>query len=305
MKVRCILRVDMPVTSVHLGVMWRLFLTSTGALTTLLCGLAPVYGQSTANTGTRPLGPISIPFIGCPSFGQIEVLEAPKGTSEPVPIGEQDGQALAYYKSADGIGVLAPRGWYCQGVSGSGGAALFLGPRPIVHSPSGWEGLGGAAMEVNDISGENSGRYEIAELIARVFPAYRQFARQVWEDLDSPLPSGPYPKDTLTYRSSTVVEYRTPARTEGLGNFHSWLGQCDLPIAGAAILLIDSPHPTGNVPHLLLLSVRFPRDLARLAPTIVRYVERDAVVAPQKSSLESPLTGSAHRRAGASAAPKQ
>jgi len=136
-------------------------------------------------------------------------------------------------------------------------------------------------MEVNDISGENSGRYEIAELIARVFPAYRQFVRQVW-DLDSPLPSGPYPKDTLTYRGNTVVEYRTPARTEGLGNFDSLLGKSDLPIAGAAILLIDSPHPAGNVPHLLLLSVRFPRELARLTPTIVRYVERDAAIAPRR-----------------------
>lgn len=274
---------DTVVTFVHdLGVTWRLFLTMAGAMTALLYGSSLVYGQSTANSVTRPLRPISIPFIGCPSFGQIEVLEAPKGTSEPVPIREQDGQALAYYKSADGISVLAPRGWYCQGVSGSGGAALFLGPRLIVDSSSGWEGLGGAAMEVNDISGENSGRYEIAEVIARVFPAYRQFARQVWEYLDSPLPSGPYPKDTLTYRGNTVVEYRTPARTEGLGNFHSWLGKNDLPIAGAAILLIDSPHPSGNVPHLLLLSVRFPRDLARLTPTIVRYVERDAVAATRK-----------------------
>ena len=131
-------------------------------------------------------------------------------------------------------------------------------------------------MEVNDISGENSGRYEIAELIARVFPAYRQFARRVWEDLDSPLPSGPYPKDTLTYRGNSIVEFRTPAHTEGLGNFHSLLGTTDLPITGTAILLIDSTHPTINVPHLLLLSVRFPRDLARLAPTIVHDVERNA-----------------------------
>jgi hypothetical protein len=265
-----------------LRVTWRLFLTTTGAMTALLYGSAPAYGQKTAKTVTRPLRPVSIPFIGCPSFGQIEVLEAPKGTSEPVPIREQDGEALAYYKSADGISVLAPRGWYCQGASGSGGTALFLGPRPIVHSSSGWEGLGGAVMEVNDISGENSGRYEIAELIARVFPAYRQFARQVWEDLDSPLPSGPYPKDSLTYRGNTIVEYRTPARTEGLGNFHSWLGKNDLPIAGAAILRIDSPHPTGNVPHLILLSVRLPPDLARLTRTIVRYVEHNAADATRK-----------------------
>jgi hypothetical protein len=255
------------------GLAWRLFVSTTGAVATLLCGCAPAYGQSTA---TRSATAVSIPFVGCPSFGQVEVLEAPKGTSESVAIGAQDGKVLAYYKSADGITVLAPRGWYCQGVSGSGGAALFLGPSPIVHSASGWEGLGGPAIEVNDISGENSGRHEIAELAARVFPAYQSFARRVW-DFDSPLPSGPYPKDALVYRGKTVVDYRTPAQTEGLGNFHSWLGKDDLPIAGTAILLIEPTHHVGDVPRLVLLSVRFTPDLSRLAPTIIRYVEREVV----------------------------
>jgi hypothetical protein len=264
-----------------LGATWRSFLTTAGAVTVLLYGCATVYGQSTGDGTKRPIKTVSIPLVGCPSFGQIEVLEAPKGTSEPVPIKEQEGQALAYYKSADGISILAPRGWYCQGASGSGGAALFLGPSPIINSSAGWEGLGGAAMEVNDISGENSGRYEIAELIARVFPAYRSFARRVW-DLDSSLPSGPYPKDTLTYRGNAVVEYRTPPQTEGLGTFTSLLGKNDLPIAGAAILLIDPSSPVGDIPHLMLLSVRFPPDLARLAPVIIRYAEREAAVVGRK-----------------------
>ncbi len=219
----------------------------------------------------------SVPFVGCPSFGQVEVLAAPKETDKSIVIGEQDAMALAYYKSADGITVLAPRGWYCQGVSGSSGAVLYLGPGPIVHSSSGWDGLSGAAMEVNHLSGAASGRYEIAELVSRVFPAYRSLARQVW-DLDSPLPSGPYPKDTFTYRGRTVVEYRTPAQTEGVGNFHSWLGKSDLPIAGAAILLREPTQDVGTIPDLLLLSVRFPGDLSRLAPTIIRYFEGE--VAP-------------------------
>jgi hypothetical protein len=265
----------------NLGLTWGLFLTTTGAVTALMYGCATVCGQSTADSATRSIKAVSIPFVGCPSFGQVEVLEAPTGTSEPVRIREQDGQSLAYYKSADGISVLAPRGWYCQGASGSSGAALFLGPTLIAHTSSGWEGLGGAAMEVNDLKGESAGRYEIAELIARAFPAYRWFARRVW-DFDSPLPYGPYPKDTLTYLGNAVVEYKTPARTEGLGNFHSWLGKNDLPITGAAILLLDSRHPVGDIPHLVLLSIRFPPDLARLAPAIVRYVEREAVVVARK-----------------------
>jgi hypothetical protein len=245
-----------------------------GAAVRVRASVQPINGNSVGNGSLNPFR--RVPIIR-PGSG----TRSSKGTSESVAVGAQDGRALAYYKSADGISVLAPRGWYCQGVSGSGGAALFLSPRPVVHSSSGWEGLSGAAIEVNDISGENSGRYEIAELVARVFPAYQSFARRVW-DLDSPLPSRPYPKDALTYRGKTVVDYRTPAQTEGLGNFHSWLGKNDLPIAGAAILLMEPNHHVGDVPHLVLLSVRFPPDLSRLAPTIIRYVEREIVAANGK-----------------------
>lgn len=68
---------------------------------------------------------------------------------------------------------------------------------------------------------------------------------------------------------------------EGLGNVHSLLGKNDLPIDGVAILLFDPSHPVG-IPHLMLLSVRFPRDLARLAPAIVRYAEREAFMERRK-----------------------
>lgn len=249
-----------------------LFLTTAGAVALLLYACPSVYGQSTMTF---------LPFVGCPSFGQTEELEAPKGTSEPVPIKEPEAHALAYYKSADGISVLAPRGWYCQGISGSGGAALFVEPRPIIRSRDVREDLDGAAIEVDDISGENSGRYEIEEFIARVFPKYRSFVHRIW-GFDPEPDYRPYPKDTLTYRSDTVVEFRTPPQTEGLGNSHSWLGKNDLPIAGAAILLIDSSHPARRTPHLVHLSVRFLPDSEGLAPAIIRYVEHEAVVAYRK-----------------------
>jgi hypothetical protein len=105
------------------------------------------------------------------------------------PISPTDAEALAYYESADGIGLLAPRNCLCEGVSGSVGSALFLSPKPIHHSLSGWEGLEGTAVEINPMSGENSGRYNIAETMSRVFPEYRAIARRVWEDIDLPLPS--------------------------------------------------------------------------------------------------------------------
>ncbi|HEY1207048.1 MAG TPA: hypothetical protein VGF05_20350 [Bryobacteraceae bacterium] len=215
------------------------------------------------------LGAASVPFIGCESSGQVGVLPAPKGTSWFVPTSPAEAQALAYYKSADGIGLLAPSGWYCQGVSGSGGYALYLSPHPIDRTLTDWKGFEGPAIQVNHITAENSGRCQIAEIMARVFPAYRALARRVWEGIDAPLPSRPYPHDTLTYRSQTIVEFKTPARTEGLGTYESWLGESDIPTAGVAIL-------AGDPPDLVLLSVRLPRDLAPLTPVIVDFVERDS-----------------------------
>jgi hypothetical protein len=243
------------------------FLIGAGGIFLPLCSPPQLFAQAT----------VSVPFIGCASSGQTGTLEAPKSTNRSVSISPKDAQALAYYESANGISLLAPRGWYCEGASGSGGAALFLSPKPIHNTPSGWDGIEGTAIEINHISGENSGRYEIAELMARVFPTYRAVAIRVWEDLDFPLPSGPYPKDTLTYRGKTIVEYNTPAQTEGLGNFDSWLGKSDLPIRGIAILGGDPTRLSlsGEQPSLILLSVRLPPELARLAPTIIRYVGRD------------------------------
>ena len=257
------------------GMSWRLLLATAEAMTALLYGCASIYGQSATQSRTRSAKTVSIPFVGCSSFGQVSSLEAPKGTSVAIRVRQQDGHALAYYKSADGISVLAPRGWYCQGVSGSGGAVLFLAPSPIVHSSSSWQGLSGTVIEVSDISAENSGQIDVAQIIPLVFPAYRWFVRRVW-DLDSWPRFGPYPKDTLRYRSNRVVEYKTPARTDGLGNFESWLGKNNLPIEGAAVLLIGSPHATNDIPHVMLLSIRFPPDLARFAPTIVHHFEQEA-----------------------------
>jgi hypothetical protein len=196
-------------------------------------------------------------------------------------ISPNDAQALAYYESADGIALLAPRGWYCEGASGSGGSALFLSPKPIHNTPSGWDGVEGAAIEINHISGENSGRYEIAEVMGRVFPMYREVATRTMDGIDFPLPSGPYPKDILTYRSKTLVEYTTPPRMEGLGNFLSWIGKNNLPIRGTAILIGHSTNPllpgeVGELPSLVLLSVRLPPNLAQLTAAIIRYVERNS-----------------------------
>ena len=68
-------------------------------------------------------------------------------------------------------------------------------------------------------------------------PRASGISREVFEGIDLPLPSVPYPNDTLNYRGKMTVEFKTPAQNGGLGNFDSWLDKDDTPIVGAAILL--------------------------------------------------------------------
>jgi hypothetical protein len=197
-------------------------------------------------------------------------MEAPSGISMAVPITAKTAKELAYYSSAQGVGVLGPRGWYCFGVYGSGGEALFVSPQPIdaANMFSADQRVSGPAIEIHHRLGAGSGRVSVAEIIARVFPAYKRFVASIIEESDQTFSFGPYPQDRLTYKGKTIVEYRTPAEAEGLGT-HSWLKRNDSPIDGVAILI-------GPAPDLLLLSVRLPPDLMGLASAIVRQVELDA-----------------------------
>lgn len=79
---------------------------------------------------------------------------------------------------------------------------------------------------------------------------------------------GPFPRDTLAYKSKSIVEYTTPAQTDGLGTY-SALKKGGSPIAGVAIL-------TGKAPDVLFLAVRLPAALNGLTPVIVGQAERDA-----------------------------
>jgi hypothetical protein len=74
-----------------------------------------------------------------------------------------------------------------------------------------------------------------------------------------------------------MVEFKTPAQTDGLGNFHSWLEKNPTPIQGVAILFADPQSPNLSSARLVRLSVRVPPDLDWLTPTIIRYVELDSL----------------------------
>jgi hypothetical protein len=243
----------------------------------LLC--LALYPQSSLLAQEKAASPqrtvVSAPFVGCKSDGQVGPREAPAATGVSVPITLGAAQKLAYYSAfAQGVGVLAPHGWYCFGTYGSGGSTLFVSPRPIDAAgmfSADRGSFSGPIIQVSNRYGGTSGRFAVAEVIARVFPAYKSFVIDV-EKSDPgagfSFTFGPYPKDALTYKTKRLVEYKTPPRADGLGTY-SGLKKNGSPIDGVAMLV-------GQTSDLLLLSVRLPPELNELTLVIVRQFERDA-----------------------------
>lgn len=209
----------------------------------------------------------SLPFVGCVSYGMTEKVEAPKGVSVKRSISRRDAEMLAYYKSAE-IGLVAPRGWNCEGYSDSSGWGMFLSPEPIKGEPR-WPNFKGPAIDLQHISGESGfGSFQIAEATARAFPTFRAQAVRTLAEPDADLPRGPYPTDHLRYRGSRVVEFETPPQLKGFSNDFSRFVPNDKPTFGVAILI-------GNPPKdLLVLSIRLPDQLQSLLPLILKDIEQ-------------------------------
>ncbi|HXJ03274.1 MAG TPA: hypothetical protein VNH44_18795 [Micropepsaceae bacterium] len=215
----------------------------------------------------------TIPFVGCKSDGQTGPRDAPTGAGKTFPIDGRIAQQLAFYKAETGQGVLGPRDWHCFGLYGSNGSILIIAPEPLdgaelLARPS---AIAGPAIQATESYGDTSGRFAVARIAARVFPAQKDFVQRIIDEGIEPakdFPAGPYPGDRLNYRSSQVVEYLTPSNTEGLGTT-SRLQQSGDPISGVAILL-------DSTPNLLHVAVRLPSSMSALAPAIVRQAEQDA-----------------------------
>jgi hypothetical protein len=138
-----------------------------------------------------------------------------------------------------------------------------------------WKGVSGYGIQLSESSGYTSGSFEVAHIIARVFPAHLAFVRRVIAEGVEPAASftyGPYPADKLTYKSKEAVEYVTQPNAEGLGTMSSLIKDAD-PIDGVAIL-------TGEDPSLTQLSARLPTEMSDLLPAIIRQVEQDSSPSP-------------------------
>jgi hypothetical protein len=240
----------------------------------LLIAQSLLNAQSKSFAASHQEQVIPVPFVGCKSDGQVGPLEAPHGKSKMVAITAEASKKLAYYQAEHGVGVLAPRGWYCFGTYGSAGSTLYVAPQPFGAAElfsDKWNGFAGPAIELNSEIGDTSGRFEVARTIARVFPAHKAFVRDVIAEGIEPASSfsfGPYPHDRLLYRNKETVEYQTPAEEDGLGT-ESYLQKNASAIKGAAILL-------GEKLDLLFLAARLPQDMDDLMPVIVLQVESDS-----------------------------
>lgn len=241
----------------------------------LLCARCTPLSQAKGTGRSVSAVTATIPFVGCKSDGQVGPLHAPTGLAPAMTIPPAVAGRLAYYKAKDGFGVLAPRGWHCFSTYGSNGSNLFVSPGVInattVFSTS-WKGFVGPAVQISVSNGGTSGRFQVAEVIARVFPSYRQFTRDVIaEDIEpaSSFPFGSYPRDKLKYLSKSVVEFETPANTKGLGTA-SWLRADSIPIRGVAILLLEGDT------NLVQLSARLPAQESDLTSIIIQQIEREA-----------------------------
>jgi len=151
-----------------------------------------------------------------------------------------DAAALAYYVSADGA-ALAPRDWTCDSGWGSNATFLSVAPKCEVGKQE------CASVNVWHFFGGTFGRFDVAQIAARVFPSAKAFVDGV---INEKLPGsadihyGAYPADKLTRLGSNVVEFETPAGKIGLGSEdgkHAW------PVIGVAILL---PKPDMDIVQL-------------------------------------------------------
>lgn len=234
-----------------------------------------LHAQPITAPAHSPKAAVTVPFVGCKSDGQVGPLKAPSGKSKVVSISAEQAQQLAYYKAEEGLGVLAPRGWYCFGTYGSNGNNLYVSPQPISSSElfsDSWKGFTGPVIQLSVSVGDTSGRFEVAKTIARVFPAHREFVQQVIAEGIEPassFPLGPFPADKLNYRSKEIVEYETLANATGFGTA-SRLQSNSNPIRGVAIL-------SGETPDLVFLAIRFSPNQSDLSAIIIQHLESAAL----------------------------
>lgn len=175
----------------------------------------------TANAENTPIA--QVPFVGCPGIGGAEpgAWPVPKGDPKILPSRPRVPAArIAFYRAASGPGVFAPRGWHCQAWGGADGSFIIVTPTapPAVIPRKPVKGAGVIAIESY---GGTGGRFDVAEVSARVFPkVMADFIARVkaegfpFADFSK---IHPFSDDQYTYLTPRLVQFTTPAQHEGIG----------------------------------------------------------------------------------------
>jgi hypothetical protein len=213
-----------------------------------------------------------VPFVGCAADGQMGPEAAPSAGIVTPAVPMPAAPRLAYYASKY-FHLLAPRGWHCFALYGSSGTVLFVTPEQHGTDLFDWKNkIRGPVVELSYTLGGTSGRFQVAQTAARIFPIAKSFIEDVINEGLEPKTDfvfGPYPADIIARRSQTVVEYFTPEGSDGLGTSDGRIVKGDLPIHGITIL-----RPQDDM-DLVMLAVRLPSDFQDLSSAIIAEVERN------------------------------
>jgi hypothetical protein len=209
-----------------------------------------------------------VPFVGCSADAQMGPVKPPTRDAMPVAVEQRLAEQMAYYRAAYGLGVFAPRGWYCRAWYGSNGSILVVTPKRIEPPYFPLPTITGPAVMFNSYDGASSGRFHVAILAAQLFPLVgSEFITRVRQEHlipDSSFDVEPYPDDQLNYLSDRFVEYTTPANHTGLGT-DGMFEISNLPVRGLTILNLET-----EVNSLTEVRVRLPAALSSVAEAIVQ-----------------------------------
>jgi hypothetical protein len=215
-------------------------------------------GAAIALSGSAWAQDVQVPFVGCKSDGQVGALDPPKDGGTAPKLAAAVASRLAWYASNNTGGVLAPRGWQCFELYGSNGSVLMVQPGDFGRALLSTE-LSGPAIQLSISLGDTSGRFEAAQLAARLFPDRRGFVDKVISEGLEPKAEfvfGPFPQDRIHRLSRDVVAFETPANTDGMGTKSRLLKSGD-PIQGLVWMDRDN-----NATFLAVRLAPSQRDLA-------------------------------------------
>jgi hypothetical protein len=148
-----------------------------------ICMPIPIFAQTRSDESDSKASVVRVPFVGCPSDGQVGPEPAPTAASVVVRLKSVEAKMLTYYEAEVAGGVLAPRGWHGFGSYGTSGSTLTVTPHALKTPDDVFAEEKGPAIVAHYISGEMSGRFSVAQVIARIFPKRIKFTESVIKEV--------------------------------------------------------------------------------------------------------------------------